>query len=465
MLIALLAAATCLPCHESIVRAFARTPMANSVSRPVVEKRAKQLGRFRGQEWEAAWAGGGLRHRVDRESVAVEWSVGSGNEGKSYLFRRGDALFQSPLAWYSRRAAWDLSPGYGSGASIDFLRPVTADCLFCHAGGSAPVAGSLNRYAGGTIPQPGIVCGRCHGEAKAHAKEPRRGNIVNPKRLAARARDSVCEQCHLAGTARILLPGKRWSDFRPGLELEQVFSVYVPAGKQAFKVVSHAEQLALSRCAQASGGQLWCGSCNDVHKPKVERAAASASCAGCHAGTKKHGEACAECHMPRTKAFDGGHTAFTDHRIQVPGKAPAVAETAAVLRAWREPAGPFRGRGLGLAYAGAGMMDRALPLLREAGRDAEVMSALGLAALRGGKAAEAVAAFAGAAKAEPNHSVRALNLAAALSNAGQRDRAREAALRAIALEPLLLDAYALLAELEPERAAYWRGRFEAEWEK
>ena len=77
---------------------------------------------------------------------------------------------------------------------------------------------------------------------------------------------------------------------------------------------------------------------------------------------------------------DGGHTAFTDHRIQVPGKAPAVSESADVLRAWREPAAAFRGRGLGLAYAGAGMMERALPLLRGAGGDPEVLTALGLAA-------------------------------------------------------------------------------------
>lgn len=465
MVIALLAAATCLPCHEAIVRTFARTSMANSVTRPVGEKRARQAGVFGKQPWEAAWTGETLRHRVERESVAVEWAVGSGNEGKSYLFRRGDALFQSPLAWYSRRGEWDLSPGYGKGVAIDFLRPVTADCLFCHAGGSAPVAGSLNRYAGGTIAEPGIACGRCHGEGEAHAREPRRGNIVNPARLAARARDSVCEQCHLAGTARILLPGKRWGDFRAGLELEEVFSVYVPAGKQAFKVVSHAEQLALSRCAQASGGKLWCASCHEVHKPKAERAAASTSCAGCHAGTRKHGAACAECHMPRTRASDGGHTAFTDHRIQVPGKAPVAAESVAALRAWREPAAEFRGRGLGLAYAGAGMMERALPLLRGAGSDAEVLTVQGLAALRGGRTEEAVAAFAAAAKAEPNHSVRALNLAAALLSAGQRGRAREEALRAIGLEPLLMDAYALLAELEPERAAYWRGRFQAEWKK
>ena len=45
-------------------------------------------------------------------------------------------------------------------------------------------------------------------------------------RLPVEARDSVCEQCHLSGSARVLNPGKGWADFVPGVPLEEVFSVY-----------------------------------------------------------------------------------------------------------------------------------------------------------------------------------------------------------------------------------------------
>lgn len=443
------------------MQSYAATGMGRSVSRPGEEARTRGKGKHNRQEWEVASRDGTLTHRVGSETRTPEWAVGSGHEGKSYLWRVGDSFFQSPLAWYSRRGAWDLSPGYGMGATIDFLRPITADCLGCHTGESRPVKGTLNRYKPvDPIPLPGIHCGRCHGDGEAHIRDGRRGNIVNPARLAPRERDSVCEQCHLSGAARVPLPGKSFADFRPGMALEQVFSVYLPVAETGFKVVSHAEQLAQSECAKASGEKLWCGSCHDTHREPAgsnfrER------CVSCHAQTQPHGDDCAGCHMPRTNARDGGHTAFTDHRIRKPGGAKAAESPVTGLRAWREPAPEWRARGLGLAYAGVGELEKAYPLLRGAAGDGEAQSALGLIYLRGGKSAEAVAVLERAAKAEPENSTRRLNLAAALLAAGQRGRAGEEARRAMAIEPRMQDAYVLMAEIEPGRAGYWRERFES----
>lgn len=467
MWIALLATASCLPCHEAIVGSFAKTGMGQSITKPSAEAVRRQEGRHGESAWSVAWNGKALIHRVDGAAHAVDWAVGSGREGKSYLLQVGDALFQSPLAWYARRGTWDLSPGYAAGKTIDFLRPVTADCLFCHAGESAPVVGSVNRYAAREpIPEPGIGCGRCHGDGAAHARDGRRENIVNPARLAARERDSVCEQCHLSGVARIPVPGKTFADFRPGMALEEAFSVYLPATAKEFKVVSHAEQLAQSQCAKASGEKLWCGSCHDAHRePADSKRWFADRCAACHARTRAHGDDCAKCHMPRTEAYDGGHTAFTDHRIRKPGERKAAAERATELRAWREPAAKWRARGLGLAYAGMGELARAEALLGGVEADAEVETALGLIHLRGGRAALAAKAFESAARREPGSGTRRLNLAAALLAAGQRGRAKAEALRAIALEPALPDGYALLAEIEPGRAGYWRGEFERRWKK
>jgi len=42
------------------------------------------------------------------------------------------------------------------------------------------------------------------------------GSIVNPAKLQQAARDSICEQCHLAGEVRIPNPGKSMADFQPG---------------------------------------------------------------------------------------------------------------------------------------------------------------------------------------------------------------------------------------------------------
>lgn len=465
MWIALLAAATCLPCHEEFVRSYAKTGMGRSITKPTAEVQLRQEGAHGSARWVAWWTGKEIAHSVNDEAHAMDWAVGSGREGKSYLLRLGDALFQSPLSWYARRRAWDLSPGFNRDRRLNFLRPVTADCLSCHAGESAPVPGTQNRYADNPIPAPGITCERCHGDATVHTKNPLRANIVNPRRLPAVARDSVCEQCHLGGSARVLNPGKSWSDFRPGMALETVFSVYVPkasADPNRIKVVSHSEQLALSRCKIGSGEKLWCATCHDPHRePEDSFGEQQAKCQGCHQGTKPHGDACTTCHMPRTESSDGGHTAFTDHRIRRPGVPKVLLERSDELRAWRQlPEAGARARGLGLAYAGAGKLDRAFDLLRGLARpDAAVQDAMGLIYLRAERPALAVAALAAAVKADPRNSVRRLNLAAAYLAAGEAEKARAEAMEAMALEPLLEDAYALMAEIEPRRAEYWRGEF------
>jgi Tfp pilus assembly protein PilF len=69
---------------------------------------------------------------------------------------------------------------------------------------------------------------------------------------------------------------------------------------------------------------------------------------------------------------------------------------------------------------------------------------------------EAVQAFQRAVDEQPEDSSRRLNLAAALFAAKQPLQAKANAEKAIALEPLLEDAYVLLAEIEPRRAAYWK---------
>lgn len=84
---------------------------------------------------------------------------------------------------------------------------------------------------------------------------------------------------------------------------------------------------------------------------------------------------------------------------------------------------------------------------------------------RAGKVEMAVRVLESAARSEPRSSTRRLNLAAALLAAGQLKRAKEEALQSIALEPLLRDAYVLLAEIEPRRAAYWREQFERRLKK
>ena len=38
------------------------------------------------------------------------------------------------------------------------------------------------------------------------------------------------------------------------------------SGQDRFQVVSHVEQLALSRCAEQTGEAFWCGTCHNPHE-------------------------------------------------------------------------------------------------------------------------------------------------------------------------------------------------------
>ena len=67
--------------------------------------------------------------------------------GTIVSIERGGFLLQSSISWYPQRQTWDLAPGYNQSAHHPhFERPVTADCLYCHADRIEPIPGTLNRY-------------------------------------------------------------------------------------------------------------------------------------------------------------------------------------------------------------------------------------------------------------------------------------------------------------------------------
>src|SRR5207249_2213761 len=71
------------------------------------------------------------RRPLGQSEAEVQFAVGAGTRGRSYLINRNGLVFQSPISWYSERQVWDLSPHLGR--SVDQLyRPVQPLCLFCH---------------------------------------------------------------------------------------------------------------------------------------------------------------------------------------------------------------------------------------------------------------------------------------------------------------------------------------------
>jgi photosynthetic reaction center cytochrome c subunit len=461
----------CISCHRSEVEGYARSAMANSLRRAgkepdgIVQTSDTKITMHSSPTgyWQSLESGADVRN------YRVDYVVGSGKHAAGYLLDVDDHLFESPVAFYASRHAYDLAPGYEGRPNPDFTRSVGEGCLFCHAGTALPIAGTTNRYWSPPFSAEAITCERCHGSAEKHLQDPRAGTIVNPATLDHAARDSICEQCHLLGVGRVLNPGKTFADFRPGRPLEDVLTTYhtvLPPGSEdsKFKVISHVEQLARSTCARKSNGVLWCGTCHDPHNKPVEPVAFFRSkCLTCHTGnfTVSHPSKesnCIGCHMPRRDAKDGGHTAFTDHRIQRRPQPESDLPADTDIAAWREPAPELQKRNLGIAYINAGMERQSGPFLVRGYRllaevqtqfanDSDLFSSIGNALLLAKQPVEAQFAFERALQLNPNSAAGETNAASAYLQAGNIDAAVTHLQRAVALDPLHLDAIAPLIRL------------------
>ena len=363
----------CRECHELQYSTFKRTGMGRSLSIPgpgnwpEFTKPVTLVSKKLGRTYTVSVSGGKMYHTESGTGVdgkpaysernEIAYTVGSGDVGRSYLVLKGDALFVSPISYYSKIRGWDLSPGYEAGQFVSFTRPAWHLCVTCHSGRPRPISGTRNRYELPPFRFLSVGCERCHGPGELHVRE-RRANaprtspidpsIVNPARLSVSVRDDVCKQCHLIGDAQVLRPGKTYLDFRPGTPLDNVVSIFtapVMDKGNAIKALSHPEQLEMSQCYQQSVGRLSCIKCHDPHI-QLHGAQAVAyfreKCLTCHdlkscglAETKRRAtdppDDCLQCHMPKRFVSNIGHSALTDHRIlKTPSEVPRTGAFAGV---------------------------------------------------------------------------------------------------------------------------------------
>lgn len=466
-------ASRCQFCHASEVEGYARSAMAHSLRRAGQEPEGTletpdakiTMHSTTTGSWQRLESGG------DTTDYRIDYVIGSGTHASGYLIDLAGHLFQSPVAYYSSRHAYDLAPGYEGLANPDFTRPVAEGCLFCHSGSALHVSGTSNQYRTPAFSdsEEAITCERCHGSAEKHLSDPRAGTIINPAKLEHDARDSICEQCHLLGVGRVLNPSRNFSDFRPGQRMEDIFTTYrnaSPPGADAekFKVISHVGQLARSTCARKSNGRLWCGTCHDPHNKPLEPVQFFRSkCLSCHMesfpGSHPGKQSnCIGCHMPRRDAKDGGHTAFTDHRIQRRPEPQQALPEDTDIAAWREPAADLQKRNLGIAYVNVGAERRYPPFVVRGYRmltevqdqfstDSAVFTAMGTALMLGKQSTEAELAFDRALQLGPDSAAGETNAASAYLQSGDIDRAVAHLERAVAIDPLHLPADMPLIDL------------------
>jgi len=190
----------------------------------------------------------------------IDFVIGAGRVGFTYVVRRGNYLFEAPVSFYSKTGTWELSPGYDS-QDYGFARPILPECAACHSGLPQPVPNRDGEYRDPPFRELSIGCENCHGPGALHVEERVKGlllagdldsSIVNPAKLPPWLADNVCMSCHQGGDARILQPGKKFGDFRPGMPLDNALAIFkIPLSRERLvesPLLDHYSSMFLSKC-------------------------------------------------------------------------------------------------------------------------------------------------------------------------------------------------------------------------
>jgi hypothetical protein len=213
----------------------------------------------------------------------LEYFLGSGHLGLTYLYTIHGYLLETPVAYYANTKAYDMKPGLGPSTRMPAALPMSPGCMRCHMSGvQRTESGTKNRFQGLPFLHGGITCESCHGDTKEHVRTSGRAAVINPIKLDADRRDSICISCHLEGDTSVEHRGRSVLDYRPGERIEDYISYFVLSGTNTNRRgVSEIEQLSLSLCKRSSGDRMSCMSCHDPHFSPAfpERAAFTAASA------------------------------------------------------------------------------------------------------------------------------------------------------------------------------------------
>lgn len=283
------------------------------------------------------------RKVIHERLVEAQYVIGSGKNLRMYFNDENGMFYELPLTWYVHKGRWDFSPGYREFGNARFSRFASSKCLACH---NAPMEASPVARDRFLQPYPlGIGCESCHGPGEIHVRKELGESvdlpsddaktIVNPVDLSPKRQIDVCQQCHLQGKAWALRGDAGWFDFRPGMLLEELWSVYTYAAvhKEEFKVADSGYRFSLSRCYKESHGVTTCNTCHDSHgmfrgsSVEFNRQ----NCQKCHPPESLPGEGskyvhtetddCVPCHMKQTGTKNTLHGVVnTDHWIRIDAK-------------------------------------------------------------------------------------------------------------------------------------------------
>lgn len=356
---------TCRQCHADVYESFKKTGMGQSYgpAKPSISDadfsgHPTVYDSFQNFYYSPFWRDSTLfikEYRLQdgdtthKRIQKIDHIIGSGQHTNSHIYSVNGYLYQAPMTYYTQDGKWDLPPGYEKGNNTRFSRKIGSECMTCHNMYPDFEELSVNKYH--KVPD-GIACERCHGPGELHVEAKQSGdltdsgNIVNPSKLPTHLKNDVCQRCHLQGNA-VLKEGKDFFDFKPGMELSSVMTVFRPEYKEdgAFIMASHSERMQQSECYKATRNHksfeaLNCITCHNPHKSvqKTESQYFNNTCQSCHKesqnpkreitickASQEHRATadnnCIECHMPKSGSVDIPHVAIHDHNIRVPDTA------------------------------------------------------------------------------------------------------------------------------------------------
>lgn len=356
----------CRLCHQDIYESFSHTGMGMSFGTANKEKSSANFPKDANVKdvnldynYHPHWSKDSLyiyeyrlegRDTTYKNNRIVSYIIGSGQHTNSHIVNTNGYLYQAPLTYYTQEGNWDLPPGFDDGRNSRFTRKIGLECMTCHNAYPDFVKGSENKF---THVPLGIDCERCHGPGSIHVELKSKGvlvdtskyvdySIVNPGKLPIDLQFDLCQRCHLQGNT-VLKEGKSFYDFKPGMKLSDVMTVFLPRytnSDEEFIMASHADRIKMSKCYIESLPEKEAGlrpykealTCVTCHNPHVSVKTRSdeffnQKCNSCHVEGKAvctedenvrtvKANNCISCHMPKSSSSDIPHVSITDHFIR-----------------------------------------------------------------------------------------------------------------------------------------------------
>ena len=313
---------TCANCHQDKHQTFVHTGMGLSFDVATRQKSSGIFGAghqvydsFSNMHYYPFWKNEKLYIKEYRLSDTdttyqltkeIDYIVGSGQHTNSHLLEKNGYIYQAPITFYVQKQKWDLAPGFEGGNNSRFNRILNSECISCH--NSMPKLEDNSQFKFTSIGN-GIDCERCHGPGELHVNQRLNGQgvdvkkeidptIVNPQKLSWNRQIDLCQRCHLQGL-NVLKEGKKFTDFKPGMKLSDIFEIYLPEyeGNQShFDMANHSQRFQMSMCFTSSNNADLEFTCISCHNPHVSVKVT---------GTEVYNTACAQCHEQKDCSSPG----------------------------------------------------------------------------------------------------------------------------------------------------------------